>query len=101
MDTLAKIINIASAVAAFVAAILWWRASKATAPSDYTGDVPEGVPYLTFHGDRGPIEITKSGKRIDVTATLRLQGKLNSYAAAAAAVAALLQGLSLLLPGKG
>jgi hypothetical protein len=44
MDTRGKIINGTSAVVAFVAAFLWWQASKATIPSDYTGDIPKASP---------------------------------------------------------
>jgi hypothetical protein len=96
MNTIA---NCASAVFAIIAALLWLWASRATVRSDYTDEIPEGVPYLTFYGGRGPIEITKTGKRIDVVATLSRQSKLNSCAAGFAAAAAFLQGITAFLPG--
>jgi len=98
LHTLSKLVNFGSAAAAFAAAVLWWAASTKTVASDYSEPIPTDVKYLNFHGGRGPIEITNAGKRIDVTATQRLQGKLNSYAAGSAAVAAFLQGIAMLLP---
>jgi hypothetical protein len=69
------VLNFLSALAAFAAAILWFWASRAKVPSDYLGDIPEGLLYVAFHGGRGPIQITRTGKRIDVVATLGLQGE--------------------------
>jgi hypothetical protein len=97
--------NYASAVAAFTAAVLWMTASIIEVKADYSGPWPNKedgtpVPYLTFHGGRGPIERKAKGALIDVTATLARQGRLNAFAAAAAAVAALLQGFALTLPSS-
>jgi len=87
-----------SALAAFVAALFWWWASVATVESDYDGAFPQGVTYLTFHGGRGPIQRAKNGKIIDITATAAWQARLNSFAAQAAAAAAVLQGVAIVLP---
>ena len=100
-----QIYNYASAAAAFTAAVLWMTASIIEVKADYSGAWPtkeDGtpVPYLTFYGGRGPIERKAKGALIDVTATLARQGRLNAFAAAAAAVAALLQGFALTLPSS-
>lgn len=97
--------NYASAVAAFTAAVLWMAASIVQVKTDYSGPWPNKedgtpIPYLTFHGGRGPIERKANGALIDVTATLGQQGRLNAFAATAAAVAALLQGVALTLPSS-
>lgn len=92
------IVTYASALAAFAAALLWWWASVATVESDYDGTFPKDVTYLTFHGARGPVQRAKNGKIIDITATAALQGRLSSFAAQAAAVAAVLQGVTIMLP---
>jgi hypothetical protein len=93
-----KALTFLSAGAAFVAAALWLWASRAAVESEHSEPIPEGVRYLNFMGASGPIEVTESGKRIDVLATVSRQGKLNAAAATVAALAAALQGVALLLP---
>lgn len=97
MENLAATLNILSAIAALTAAGLWWWASHAIVPSDYAEPVADGARYVAFHG-RQPVGITPSGKRYEFLETLELQGRLNTYAAATAAAAALLQGLALGVP---
>lgn len=93
-----QLVNYASAGFAFCAAGLWFWASRAEAESDYTGAIQPGAKHINFHGGYGPILVKSSGKRVDLNATAALQGRLNSYAAAAAGVAAILQGIALALP---
>lgn len=99
MKYLVSALNIVSALAALTAAILWWRASVRLVRSDYDG--PMAGEYVSFHGGRGPVAVAPNGVRFEVVATLALQAKLNSLAAKAAAVAALLQGINALLPPLG
>jgi hypothetical protein len=100
--------NFAAAAAAFVAAALWFWASRAKVAVDYAAKFgqewptePNGspLPYLTFLGGHGPLQ-HDNGQIIDVTATLTRQGRLNAQAATAAAIAALLQGIALMLPSS-
>jgi hypothetical protein len=98
MSTVTQVLNTLSAIAAFGAAGLWWHASRAIVPSDYTGPIVPGQSYISFHGGRDPVGVTKTGRRFNLIATLALQGNLNTYAALAAAAAAALQGVALFLP---
>ena len=91
-------LNCLSAFAAFIAAALWFCSSVAKVKSDYKGDLDETVRFVNFHGGQGPIKIEKSGKRIDVNASIDLQSKFNAYAAIAAGVAAILQSIALGFP---
>ena len=71
-----------AAIAAFVAAVLWWRASRVVvAPGPQSFGLAVGLP----------------GGPMDVIGTAQASARLNAQAAAAAAVAALLQGIGLLL----
>jgi hypothetical protein len=91
-------LNYLSAGAAFIAAALWFWSSVAKVESKYKENLPEGVKFLNFHGGQGPIKIEKDGKRIDVIASLDWQSRLNSYAAFAAGIAAILQSIALGFP---
>lgn len=85
------LLNVFSAIFAFLAAGFWWRASVARVLSDYAEEIPPGTKYLTFHGGKGPISRDHDGKWVDVVGTLERQGKLNAWAAKWAALAALCQ----------
>lgn len=95
MKTLFVSLNVLSALAAFVAAVLWWRSSVCFVRSDYDG--PMDSAYLAFMGGRDSVGMTPSGERFDVIATLNLQSRHNAWAAGAAAIAAVLQAANTLL----
>ncbi len=86
---LPTIINWLSALAALVAAFLWYRASVVSVP-------PASSPTTGW----APAQITVSNgtNREDPFATARASSRLNARAAIAAAVAAFLQGVAVLLP---
>jgi len=96
MKSLSFVLNIVSAMFAFTAAILWWQASVRLVRSNYDG--PMASEYTAFHGGRGPVAVATNGEHFDVIPTLNLQSRLNSWAAKAAAVAAMFQGINALLP---
>ena len=86
---LPTIINWLSAVAALVAAFLWYRSSIVSVP-------PASPPKTGW----APAQITVSNgvDSEDPFATAKASSKLNARAAIAAAVAAFLQGVAVLLP---
>jgi len=95
MKYLLFILNIASAILAFVAAALWWQASIRIVRSDYDG--PMESSYIGFLGGRDSVGKTPDGTRFEVIATLLQQSRFNSWAAKAAALAAILQGINVLI----
>ena len=95
--SLLQALNYLSAVAAFIAAALWFWSSVAKVESDYKEELSDDVKFVNFMGSRGPIRIEKDGKRIDVIASLDLQSRLNSYAAFSAGIAAIFQSIALCL----
>jgi len=93
-----QILNYLSAGAAVVAAGLWFLSSVATVESDYKGDLGNEPGVKISWGDWNPIKLLKNGRRIDIVRSLDRQGKLNSCAAFAAGVAAILQAIALGFP---
>jgi hypothetical protein len=85
--------NIASALAAFAAAALWWRASRVMVAPDRKPQPDGWYP--------ASITVDVNGKEIDPFATAIRGSQLNAYAAVAAAVAALSQGLALVFAACG
>ena len=86
MICLKTLINFISAIAAFVAAGLWLKASTVT------------IKYR--HDGMGGIVAADpdTGEGFDVINTGIAQSKWNKYAAIAACIAALFQGIGLLIP---
>ncbi len=76
------VINISSALSAFVAAIQWWKASRVVVPFG-----PKSFGLI----------VGLPGGSMDVLATNQPGARLNARAAVAAAIAAALQGAGLLL----
>lgn len=84
---LKTLINFISAIAAFVAAGLWLKASTVTVK--YSNDDTSGS-FASVDKDTGEVD--------DVINTAIEQSKWNKYAAIAACIAALFQGIGLLIP---
>jgi hypothetical protein len=79
---LSTIANLGSALSAFGAAVLWWRASRVMVePGPHSFGFAVGLP----------------GGTMDVVGTVQAGARLNARAAFAAAIAAALQGAGLLL----
>ena len=79
-------LSIGSAVAAFISAVLWVVAARARVTHDPKPDKDGWVPAsISVDGD-------------DFIETVKKQGEWNRWAAYAAAVAAALQGTSILIP---
>ena len=89
MTILLSIANGVSAVAAFTAAFLWWKASRVSVPPEQHGSLPQ----LTI--------TALDGTRMNPFATALESSRLNARAAIAAAVAALFQAVALLLTMAG
>lgn len=85
-------VNIAAAVAALVAAGLWWKASTVVVrPTEETDrDGWQSAQITVDHESTGPFDPFLTGIK---------QSQMNKWAAIAASLAALLQGIGLLLPG--
>lgn len=86
MTTCKAILNIVSAVAAMVAAGLWFRSTLVKVSLSEKPD------------ENGWISASITSEGADVIATAKRQNLWNRYAAFAASVAALAQGISLLIP---
>ena len=84
------VLNWLSAISALIAAYLWYRASTVTVP-------PLTAP-ATGGWQPAQIIVTSKGVDQDPFLTAARSSKLNARAAMAAAIAALLQGVSTLLP---
>jgi len=85
MSVISMALSFASAIAAFAAAVLWYRASTVQVPQlDHTE--PDGI---------APAAIDVDGS--DFVASAIAQARWNTRGAVAAAIAALLQGIVLLL----
>ncbi|GAA0030921.1 MULTISPECIES: hypothetical protein [Bradyrhizobium] len=84
--TLPVLVNEASAVCAFVAAGLWLYSARVEVwADDQTGPRSDNMVIL------------KEGRMYDVTGSAQAQSRWSAYAAIAAAIAALFQGLGLLI----
>lgn len=83
--------NIGAAIAAFVASVLWWRASIAIVRPQESIDRDgwESAQITVEHTTTGPFDPFLTGIE---------QSRMNKWAAMAASLAALLQGVSLLIP---
>ena len=83
-------LNFAAAVAAFLAAALWWFASIATVD-------PKEV--IDAHGMTAAqiTATTPKGKHYDPIKTALRQGEINKWAAISAGISAFLQGVGLLI----
>ncbi len=86
MNTAKGILNIVSAVFALAAAILWFQS---TVVKVQPNEMPDGKEII-----EGSIDANGA----DVVATARRQNYWNRWGALAAAIAALAQGISLLIP---
>lgn len=64
-------LNVLSAIFAFSAAFLWWRASRRRVISNYSGAASSDANHLSFHGSAGSILRDDDGKWVDVVATAR------------------------------
>lgn len=79
-------LSVGSAVAAFISAVLWVVAARARVPHDPKPDTKDWDSFsISTDGD-------------DFIETVKKQGEWNRWAAYAAAVAAALQGTSILIP---
>lgn len=79
-------LSVGSAVAAFISAVLWVVAARARVPHDPKPDKKDWDSFsISTDGD-------------DFIETVKKQGEWNRWAAYAAAVAAALQGTSILIP---
>lgn len=79
-------LSVGSAVAAFISAVLWVVAARASVPHDPKPDKDGWFPAsISVDGD-------------DFIETVKKQGEWNRWAAYAAAFAAALQGTSILIP---
>ena len=78
-------LNIGAAIAAFVAAILWWRASVVVVRPTDTEDWTMSIDHKGI-GEFDPI------------LTSIKQSRMNRWAAMASCLAAVLQGVALLIP---
>ncbi|WP_155625988.1 hypothetical protein [Burkholderia vietnamiensis] len=88
---IAHLLNIVSAIAAFVAAVLWFWSTRVEVehvdpPADENGLIPGSVALQSA-----------SGKLVNPFATGLEQARWNRWAALAASAAALCQGLATLL----
>jgi hypothetical protein len=81
---LSTVVNFGSAITAFIAGALWWKASRVRVPMQPNTN-PSGIAIGLPNGS------------MDIIATVQKSACLNARAAAAAAVAAALQGIGLLL----
>lgn len=81
-------INAVSAVAAFVAALLWWVSARRVVGPNYDGG-PTGSQLVL---------VDSKGNEFDPAATLFAQSRWSAWAAIAAGVAAGCQGVAALLP---
>lgn len=90
-QTIKAAINFTAALAAFAAAFLWWKASTVVVrpQPEKTDDGWESASVSVEHPDTGPMDPFATGIE---------QAKINKYAAAVAAIAALLQAVGLLIP---
>ncbi|MFA1722443.1 hypothetical protein [Xanthomonas campestris] len=77
-----------AALAAIVAALLWYKASVAEVPHD--PDRP---------GDKSAVVFYNGDHQWDVIRTAELQTKWNKRAALAASITAVLQAIALAIPG--
>tara|TARA_R110002096_G_scaffold48836_5_gene129210 strand:- start:678 stop:944 length:267 start_codon:yes stop_codon:yes gene_type:complete len=86
MNTAKGIVSIVAAVFAFAAALLWFKSTVVKVP-------PNEKP-----NENGIIEASITSDGADVIATARKQNHWNKLGALAASIAALAQGISLLIP---
>jgi hypothetical protein len=86
MTKIKVVLNIISAIAAILAAFLWFKSTLVKIP-------PSENP-----GEDGLIDASITSEGSDVIATGKRQKLWNRYAALAASAAALAQGISLLIP---
>lgn len=91
LKSLKAVANMVAAVAALIAAVLWYRASVVIVRPQESQDRDgwESAQLIVEHEKTGPF---------DPFLTNIEQSRLNKWAAAAASVAALLQGIVLLIP---
>lgn len=95
-------LNIVSAVAAIVAAALWYRSAQVDTPASFSVTVKHlhGLPMTTMQGDTTtgePVGEAESPELQKLGAALRTQSKLSGHAAAWAAGSAVAQAIALLL----
>ncbi|MNX93809.1 hypothetical protein D3C86_1260120 [compost metagenome] len=86
----------AGAVLAFAAAVLWYVASTAVVYEAQRDDFG-GAPYMTTWEEK-TLANDKRGRTYEVVLTGMRQGVWNRRAAACAALAALVQAVTLLIP---
>ena len=90
------VLNLLSAGFAILAAGSWIYSSMVKGyPTDNPEPRPPGTSYPTPQLGMGR---DRNGRQYELSATLRLQSKWNSYAAWLAAAAALCQALTVILP---
>jgi hypothetical protein len=91
MKSFKIVVNVISAIAAIVAAFLWYKASVVTIkPAAEVTDGSWQDFQITDEGSNNePYDVIKTGKE---------QAKWNKYAAIAASVAAIFQAIGLLIP---
>lgn len=87
MKTLKCLLNVACAIAALIAAALWYKSSVATAKNDEEERDEHGMmPFRISEGD------------VDILKTAKEQCKWSRRAALAAFASALFQAVSILIP---
>lgn len=91
-DTLVVSSNTLSALAAFAAAVLWYRSTRVEI--DYVEPVADDG---NFNGEAVTVR-GRRGQQVDTEKTASAQARWNRYAAFAASVAAFCQGFATLLP---
>jgi len=92
-------LQVASAIAAVLAAFLWFRSARVTTPSSFSIHVakldfspPLGMLGAEYVGHGYGQDLTELGNALTV------QSRFSGYAAIAAAISAILQAISLILP---
>ncbi len=88
MNTAKGILSIVAAIFALAAALLWFKSTIVKVQPNETPD------------ENGVIEASIMSEGADVIATARRQNYWNRWGALAASIAALAQGLSLLIPSS-
>jgi hypothetical protein len=91
MGLVVPVLNVVSAISAFVAAYFWYRSTSVMAP--YEPQAHQGEPSY------GSMVLDVGGKLYDGAGTQALQAQANRRGALFAGIAAAIQGMALLVQG--
>lgn len=89
--TAANALGVLAAVAAMVAAVCWWKAATAFVPAPEREDGYTGITW------DGGVSMRVGKHAAELFPTLQLQSRWNAKGSLAAAVSAVLTGLSLII----